>query len=118
MNDVFITIATFIIHKGIDKFKCGKFGVEFRKNKVVGDIEKIVNTLNTKCKDDDDKILILSISIKNILKISKERKITVVHNHNGYYTYDHITTNKSFDTIKQEDPSVVVLLSGHCKPNC
>jgi hypothetical protein len=116
MINIYNTISKELAEKGLDNFNCTLFNVEYRKNKSVKDLSKLVDTVNAKCKYQEDKITVLSLSIKNIFKEIKNRKVTIIKkDDNGNIKTQYSRTTLTADTIKKNDKDVISVLSGHCR---
>jgi hypothetical protein len=116
MNNVYTAIAKDVIENGINSFNCSNFNIEYRKNKNVSDLTKLVDMINIKCKCQEDKITVLAISIKNIFKEIKIRKVTIIKNiGNGNFKVEYDKTTKSVESIKDADKSIISVLAGYCR---
>jgi hypothetical protein len=103
------------ILKDIDKFVPSKHNIEYRKNKSIDDLKKLVDVIVTKSSNAENNITILSVSLKNIFKKMRRRKYTMVYSIDGYVNHKFLNVSEEeLKEIKNACSKDTMFISGHC----
>lgn len=68
MDNTMLLIANSILKNGQEEFNPSNYAVEYRKNKTVKDIEKILQIINKKNRDFESNVTILYFGLNSVFK--------------------------------------------------